>query len=255
MSKYQITVVMPALNEERNVESAVSETLAAFERMNIAGEIVLINDGSTDRTPEIADKLKLQHPNIQVIHHRERPMGIGHSFWEGAQHAQGDVVTMLPGDGENEPSEILRYLPLMQQVDIVVPFVYNQEVRGWQRRIVSMTYKAIINFSFGMLLNYMNGTVMYRRTVLQSLSLASKGFFYQTELLVRAIRRDFLYAEVPYALKTRGSGKSKALTLKSLFKLTKDFLATAYSVYFVDRAQRRTYIQECVTAKRRGELS
>lgn len=253
-SKYQITVVMPALNEERNVESAVQETLAAFDRLKISGEIVLINDGSSDRTPDLVKELQTRHNNIQVIHHF-KAMGIGFSFWEGAQKAQGEVVTMLPGDGENDPAEILRYLPLMQQVDIVIPFVYNQEVRGWQRRVVSVTYKAIINFSFGMLLNYMNGTVMYRRSVLHSLSLRSKGFFYQTELLIQAIRRDYLYAEVPYALKIRSSGKSKALTFKSLFKLSKDFLIIAYNVHIKDRVNPRTYVEDCVTAQRRRELT
>ena len=55
MSNYQITVVMPALNEERNVEQAVTETMNAFERLKISGEIVLINDGSHDRTAELAE--------------------------------------------------------------------------------------------------------------------------------------------------------------------------------------------------------
>ena len=254
MPNYQITVVMPALNEEKNIEIAVSETFAAFERLKIAGEIVLVNDGSQDKTPVMADAMKQKYGHMQVIHHTE-PKGIGYSFWEGAQSAQGDVVTMLPGDGENDPIEILRYLPLMREVDIVVPFVYNQEVRGRRRRLVSMTYKAIINLSFGLLLNYMNGTVMYRRSVLHSLSLRSKGFFYQTELLIKAIRKGYLYAEVPYALGTRSSGKSKALTFKSLFKLSKDFLATAYSVHFVGRGLEHTFPPESITGQRRGITS
>lgn len=251
MTNYQITVVMPALNEERNVELAVSETMDAFERLNIAGEIVLINDGSKDRTAELAEQLKQKYGHMQVIHHKT-PHGIGSSFWEGAQIANGDVVTMLPGDGENEPSEILRYLPLMREVDIVVPFVYNQWVRGRRRRWVSRTYKFIINVSFGLLLNYMNGTVMYRRSVLQQLNLTSKGFFYQTELLIKAIKRGYLYAEVPYALGTRSSGKSKALTLKSLFKLTKDFLAITIHIYWKDRSNDVDYPRESVTFQRRS---
>ena len=142
-------------------------------------------------------------------------------------------------------------MPLMKQVDIVVPFVYNVEVRGRSRRWVSRIYKAIINLSFGMLLNYMNGTVMYRKTVLQSLNLNSRGFFYQTELLIKAIRMGFLYAEVPYALGTRSTGKSKALTLKSLFKLSKDYLLTVYSVYFVNRRKAVDYPSQSVTGQRR----
>ncbi len=250
MKNYQITVVMPALNEEANLERAVTETAEAFQTLGINGEIVLINDGSQDKTAEIANGLKQRYEFLQVIHHA-KPSGIGGSFWEGGLKANGDVVTMLPGDGENDPIEILRYLPLMKQVDIVVPFVYNIEVRGRRRRWVSRLYKAIINLSFGMLLNYMNGTVMYRRTVLQSLDLRARGFFYQTELLIKAIRMGYLYAEVPYALGTRSSGKSKALTFKSLFKLSRDYLRTVYSVYYANRKRRPQYPSESITGQRR----
>lgn len=250
MANYQISVVMPALNEEKNLERAVTETVEAFRKLNINGEIMLINDGSRDGTAKIADGLKLRFPFINVIHH-EKPNGIGGSFWEGANKASGDVVTMLPGDGENDPIEILRYLPLMKEVDIVIPFVYNIEVRGRRRRWVSRLYKAIINLSFGMLLNYMNGTVMYRKTVLQSLDLRARGFFYQTELLIKAIRMGYLYAEVPYALGTRSSGKSKALTLTSFFKLSRDYLRTVYSVYYRNRKRKPQYPSESITGQRK----
>jgi glycosyltransferase involved in cell wall biosynthesis len=253
MSSYDISIVMPALNEEANVERAISETIGAFQKLNLRGEIVLINDGSRDRTGEIGERLKGAHSFIQVIHH-EKPHGIGGSFWEGAHAAHGDVVTMLPGDGENDPIEILRYLPLMKEVDIIVPFVYNNEVRGQGRRWVSRTYKAIINLSFGLLLNYMNGTVVYRKSVLQSLSLNSRGFFYQTELLIKAIRMGFLYAEVPYALGVRTNGKSTALTMKSFLKLSKDYLHTVYSVYFVNRNKRVDFPNESVTGQRRERI-
>ncbi|MGE4132095.1 MAG: glycosyltransferase family 2 protein [Bdellovibrionales bacterium] len=253
MAKFDISVVMPALNEQANLERAVIETVQSFEKLGIGGEIVLINDGSQDETGAIADRLAKIYPFIHVIHHA-KPNGIGGSFWEGAHQAQGDVVTMLPGDGENDPIEILRYLPLMKQVDIVVPFVYNLEVRGRSRRWVSRLYKAIINLSFGMLLNYMNGTVMYRRSVLTSLTLKARGFFYQTELLIKAIRMGYLYAEVPYALGTRSTGKSKALTLKSFFRLSRDYLRTVYQVYVSERRTRYEIPPATATNERRVQL-
>lgn len=253
MSTYDISVVMPALNEQANLERAVEETVEAFKKLEINGEIVLINDGSQDQTGAIGDRLAQKYSFIQVIHHA-RPNGIGGSFWEGAHKSRGDVVTMLPGDGENDPIEILRYLPLMKEVDIVVPFVYNLEVRGRRRRWISRLYKAIINLSFGMLLNYMNGTVMYRRSVLLSLTLKARGFFYQTELLIKAIRMGYLYAEVPYALGTRSSGKSKATTLKSLFRLMRDYLRTVYQIYVSDRKKPILIPQATATNERRTHV-
>lgn len=245
-----ISVVMPALNEETALFRAVNDVLFSFNSLNLRGEVIIVNDGSLDRTGEIADEMSRRHSNVRVIHH-EKPHGIGASFWEGCHAAENDAVTMLPGDGENESYEILRYLPLMEHVDLIVPYVYNREIRSFSRRLISKVYKGIINLSFGMLLNYMNGTVIYRKNVLLSLQLKSRGFFYQTELLIRAIYEGYLYAEVPYKLSQRNVGKSKALTLSSLLKVSRDYLSVVRFVYARSRSS-HSFVPGSVTAERRG---
>lgn len=228
---YKITVIMPALNEEKNIIGAVENVISSFSRAGISGEIIVVNDGSTDRTREIVENLIKKHPFIRMLNHA-KPHGIGASFWEGVKESKGEAVVMLPGDGENDAYEILRYMPLMDNVDMIVPYVYNKSVRTWRRRMISKLYKAIINLSFGMLLNYMNGTVMYRKCILDTVDLQATGFFYQTELLIKCIKNGYLYAEVPYALKTRGTGESKAVTFKSLMAVIKGYLTAVTSVYF-----------------------
>ena len=209
---YKVSVIMPALNEENNISTAIENVVKSFMQLDILGEIVVINDGSTDRTRTIVESLIGKYPFIQLICH-DKPKGIGASCWEGIWKSKGEMVTWLPGDAENDAFEILRYLPLMEHVDIVIPFIYNRNVRSWKRRMLSKFYKGIINLSFGMLLNYMNGTVLYRKSVLQNITLKSSGF-YQTELLIKCIKSGYLYAEVPCAHSPRLSGKSKALTFQ-----------------------------------------
>jgi glycosyltransferase involved in cell wall biosynthesis len=231
MSGYAITAVMPALNEEGNLVAAVSNVLENYDRMEIDGQVIVVNDGSSDRTAEIAQRFCEMHSNVKVIHHTS-PRGIGASFWDGVQMADGEIVTMIPGDGENDAAEILRYLPLMKQVDIVVPFVFNREVRSLRRRLLSIIYREIIKASFGLSLNYMNGTVMYRRCIFEGITLKCGGFFYQTELLIKTIKRGYLYAEVPYALNVRIGGESKATTLASLRKVALSYLDTFAEIHF-----------------------
>ena len=62
---------------------------------------------------------------VRLINHNT-PQGIGASFWDGVDNASGDMVTMLPGDNENDPWEILRYIKLLEQVDMIIPFVFNK---------------------------------------------------------------------------------------------------------------------------------
>lgn len=244
---------MPALNEGKNVAGAVRNIMEAFSRLNISGEIIVINDGSSDDTGEVVEELRERYPFIRLINH-SKPHGIGASFWEGVKEARGEMVTMLPGDGENDAFEILRYMPIMDQVDIVIPFVYNKEVRSWKRQMLSKLYKGIINISFGMLLNYMNGTVMYRRCVLGSIDLKAGGFFYQTELLIKCIKNGYMYAEVPYILKKRDAGGSKATTLKSLMGVMRGYLTVMASVYLGKRVNGHIS-PDSVTALKMKELN
>ena len=228
----KISVIMPALNEEANIQRAVQNVAEALSKMGIIGEIVVINDGSSDGTSDIVRELTEIYPFLRMLEHSE-PMGIGASFMDGVRSARGEIVTMLPGDGENDAFEILRYLPLMEHVDVVVPFIHNTDVRSRGRRILSALYRTIINLSFRMLLNYTNGTVIYRRCLLQDIDLKANGFFYQTELLIKCIKRGYFYAEVPCRLERRTQGGSKALNLSALGDVVRGYISTMAEVYFM----------------------
>lgn len=253
MNRYPVTAVMPALNEAENLATAVSNVLESFRQLGIQGELIIVNDGSSDRTGEIAAEFAAKHADIRVLHHQQ-PQGIGASFWHGVREASGETVTMLPGDGENDAAEILRYLPLLQEVDIVVPFIYNREVRSPARRLLSIIYREIIKGSFGLSLNYMNGTVMYRRCIFSGIELKNGGFFYQSELLIKTIKRGYLYAEVPCALRTRGSGNSRATSWNSLRRVMGGYLGIFRDMHFGPTPDGEI-VADSATARRLQELA
>lgn len=248
--KGMISVIVPALNEAQNIRRALDNILDSFAKLGCRGEIIVVNDGSTDDTQPIVRDLMVDLPIIKLLNH-DNPQGIGGSFWHGVKESSGEYVVLISGDGENDCYEILRYLPVMNHVDIVIPFWYNTEVRSWQRRYLSKLYKGIINLSFGLLLNYMNGTVLYRKCVLKNLSLNSTGFFYQTELLIKAIKTGYLYAEVPCALRQRLEGKSKALTAKSLRQVISGYLNTVAAVYLFDPSLKKISPDSATAARHR----
>jgi glycosyltransferase involved in cell wall biosynthesis len=93
---------MPALNEEKNILDAVNNTLKSFDDYGIKGEIIVINDGSTDKTRVLAEDVLKKDSRVRLIKHNT-PQGIGASFWDGVDNAHGDMITMLQGDNENDP--------------------------------------------------------------------------------------------------------------------------------------------------------
>ena len=251
--KLTISVIMPSLNEEANVAMAMSDTLAAFDDFGIEGELIVVNDGSTDRTPDIIAERMQRDGRVRTINHAT-PQGIGASFWDGVDMATGDIVCMFPGDNENDPWESLRYFDLLGHVDMVIPFVFNKQVRSLFRNALSFLYRFIINTTFLVNFNYTNGTVLYRRSMLKELEYRSKGFFFQTDILVRTARRGYLFAEVPYRLGMRSSGKSKAVTFPSLMKVMRGYARLVRDTYFSKESRiDRSFSSDSQSARRHSE--
>jgi len=226
-----ISIIMPALNEEKNIRAAVSNVFRALKKYNLRGDVVVVDDGSTDQTPIVLTEIKKEFAGLQVIRNNT-PSGIGGAFLSGVMHARRKAVVMIPGDDENKPEDVLKYLDLIDRVDIVVPFVHNSELRNRWRRLISSFFRFIISTSFGTSLNYYNGNVIYKTRVIQSLPIRSRGFFYQAEILIRALRKGALFAEVPVFLKNRSFGVSKAVSFKSLRSVAIDFLCLFWEIHF-----------------------
>lgn len=249
-----ISFIVPALNEEKNIEAAINNVLKALKEFHLSGEIIVINDGSTDDTSLLVEQKISENPDIIKMISHKSPQGLGTSFWDGVDNAAGDVVVMIPGDNENDPQEILRYYCLMNHVDIVVPFIFNKEVRPFFRRILSSLYNFIIRISFSLNLNYTNGTILYRRSVLKDLNHRSTGFFLQTDILVRIIKQGYLFAEVPSRLSKRDSGSSKAIKFSSFLCLIKEYILLLRDYYFKRKQLfKKQFVTNSVTFLRHNE--
>jgi len=250
-----LSVIMPALNEEENISLAIQDTLLAMEHFHIPGEIVVVNDGSSDATGKIAAEIIKPGPRgVRIITHAA-PQGIGASFWDGVDSAKGNIVCLIPGDNEVAPLDLFRYFYLLESVDMVIPFVFNKEVRLPWRNFISGLYKWIINTTFLISLNWTNGTVLYRKSLLSEITFRCRGFFYQTDILVKLLKKGYLFAEAPYALRKRKAGRSKAINLKSFFQVLKSYLGLFRQIYLTASHSHRDYVADSLTYKRNQELS
>ena len=251
MESLSVSIIVTALNEEKNIFFAIDNTLKAFDNFHIDGEVIVINDGSTDKTKDIVSEIINNNERVRLINH-DFPKGVGASFWEGVDHAKSDIVCWLPGDNENDPWEILRYHKLLEHVDIVIPFVFNKEVRSLYRNALSFIYRFIINTTFLVNFNYTNGTVLYRKSILREIDLKSTGFFYQTEILIRAVKKGYLFAEVPHRLDARKEGKSKAVSYPSLKQVIKGYLRLVIDHYIYKQNVKKIadFVEDSSTAGR-----
>ena len=104
-NKLDLTVVMPALNEENNIVPAINATLKAFDDLKINGEITVINDGSSDKTEGLVRGVMQKDSRVRIVNH-DTPKGIGASFWDGVVAAGGGSVVSVVRVGGGTPSGV-----------------------------------------------------------------------------------------------------------------------------------------------------
>ena len=163
-------------------------------------------------------------------------MGIGTSFMNGVIYARSEFVVMIPGDGENNPIEVLKFFnALKDSVELIIPFVVNAKERGRKRYYASKLFTRIINLIFNTTYNYTNGTVIYKRNLYLKLRPKAKGFFYQTEALIKlkTLSETINYVEVPTKINPNSLSRvSRAFRFKTLREIIFEVVCLFWDVNF-----------------------
>lgn len=148
-----LSIVIPVYNEAENVESLLREVEDAVSPLNLKTEIIFINDGSKDKTYECLEALFSKFPRLKVINFR-RNFGQTSAMVAGFDHASGDIIVAMDGDGQNNPSDIPRLIEKINEgYDIVSGWRKNRQDKFITRRIPSMIANKIISLSTGVALH------------------------------------------------------------------------------------------------------
>ncbi len=122
-----ISVIIPVLNEEKNVEPLIKELDAVLQEIGRPYEIICVNDGSLDRTGEILDQLETSYPKLRCIHLR-RPFGQTAALRAGLESARGELIVTMDGDLQNDPHDLPEMLKLIDQGhDVVSGWRHNRQ--------------------------------------------------------------------------------------------------------------------------------
>lgn len=136
------TVVL-IYNEEENVQKQTEEILSAYEECGLDGEILLVDDGSTDASGRICDELAEKHAIVRVLHHSPNK-GRSWAIETGFENAREDVIIILDGDRQYEPKEIPKFLEKINEGYDVVTGYRSDRVDNWVRRVISEVYNKIV---------------------------------------------------------------------------------------------------------------
>ncbi len=232
LEKVALSLIMPGLNEEENVERAVRRAFGVLERLTDEFEIIVIDDGSTDRTGEIADSLAAEDPRIRVIHN-ERNLNYGVSLARGIRAARCEWIFHNGMDLPLAPEDLDRFIPLFGESDLIAARRLNRTAHSPWRKITSWGNHLLLRILFRPQTADLNFVQFYRRSFVQSLELlATSPAFVTAELILRAERTGARVREVAVEFRRRESGSGHFGRPKDIFWTLRDMLRLRFVTLF-----------------------
>lgn len=210
-----LSIVIPTQNEEGCIASTVEHLHVELRLQNIAHEIVVVDDGSTDSTWEILQRTML---NVQTLHpvKNEGPHGFGNAVTLGLDHMQGDAVVIMMADESDDCRDVVRYWRILNEGwDAVFG---SRFVRGggvidypWTKFYLNRLANTFLRLLFRVPLNdFTNAFKAYRRTVIEGCRpFLSPHFNLTVELPLKTIVRGYSWTTMPITWRNRRSGISK----------------------------------------------
>jgi len=230
-----LTVFFPCYNEEANVERTTEAALKACHRIADDFEIIIVNDGSKDRTGEIADRLAADYEEVRAVHNSPN-LGYGGALQRGYREATKQWVFYTDGDGQFDFEEIDLLLPLLEEYDGVSAYRLNRRDPPI-RKLNAWCWTVLVNLVFGTRLRDIDCAFkLFPRKLFDEIEMKSRGALIDAEVLARARRLGYRIGQVGVHHYPRRVGEQSGANLrvilrafKELFKLRKEIKATGAS--------------------------
>jgi glycosyltransferase involved in cell wall biosynthesis len=184
-------------------------------------EIVLVNDGSADRTGELVDELAGRLPGVRGVHHAVN-QGWGQAVRTGIANCKHEFVVLSPVDSPLSAAEMAAFLAAAPGADVVAGYRRRRAGYPTWLAIGSHCYHRLVSALFGLRVRDVNWIHLYRRTAVESLPLRLSGVAFPAEVLARATRRGYRIVEVPCEMKPRTTGRSTVTRPRVIVKALRD---------------------------------
>lgn len=220
-----LSIVLPAYNEEENVEAAVEHVSNVAQTLDREYEIILVNDGSSDRTGEVGRELEQRVPCFRLVEHYPN-RGYGGALQAGFEAAGKELIAFYPADAQFDFAEIERLLePLEREgADVVCGYRFDRQDNA-VRKLNAFGWNSVVRILFGRLCRDIDcGFKLFRREILDHVHIVSDGAMIDTEFLAGAKARGFRIAEAPLTHLPREAGEATGANLVVIARAFRDLV-------------------------------
>ncbi len=232
IQKITLSIYVPCFNEENNITNTLNKIKEAVQ--HISYEVLVVDDGSKDKTIEMIEKFKKNNPNINItIICNENNLGIGFNHRATVHKASGKYYMMITGDAPEPSDEIKKVVNNIGKADMIL--TYLDDKMGLIRRVLSKIFSFLINLITLNNIKYYNGPNIHLLENVKLYSGRRSGFGYQAELITAQLREKKTYIEVEISPYTPPSEKLELLELLVKlrnFKKLPSVTASLISIFF-----------------------
>jgi glycosyltransferase involved in cell wall biosynthesis len=223
-SAQSLTVFFPAYNDSGTIASLVITAIQCAARLTPNHEVIVVNDGSSDRTAQILDELARLYPKFRIVTH-EVNRGYGGALRSGFAAASKDIVFYTDGDAQYDPSEMaLLWREMTPEVDLVNGYKISRS-DPWHRIVIGRTYHYIVKFMFGLKVRDVDCDFrMLRRTIFTRVHLEKNSGVICLEMMKKIQDARFRIVEVPVHHYHRAYGKSQFFNFPRIYRTGVDVL-------------------------------
>ncbi len=219
-----LSVFLPSHNEEPNVERVVRGFLAELPHLAQNYEVIVVDDGSRDRTGEIADRMAAQDAHVKVVHH-EKNRGYGGAVISGIRAATQPYVLLCDGDGQFDPKEVALLAARMPECDVVVGRRL-QRADHLMRRVNGKAWTLLVRVVLGIRISDIDcGFKLFKRQMLEGMELRAAGAMISTELMARVAGRGAKVCEVGVHHLPRLAGEQSGANFRVIMRAFKELFA------------------------------
>ena len=214
-----LSVFFPAYNEEKNIEQTVSGALPVVSALTDDFEIIIVNDGSTDSTEDVAKKLVKKDAHVRVVSHYPN-RGYGGALKRGFEESMKDWVFFSDADGQFDIHELHSFLPYIKEYDLIIGYRVKR-VEGTARILNATLYKLFIFILFGLWVRDIDCAfkLIHKRVLNEIGPLWSNGAFTSAELLIKAKKKGFRIKEIGVHHYPRRHGRPTGANPKVIIRM------------------------------------
>lgn len=227
----EFSLVIPFYNEEENVEKVCRETIKEFETHGLNYELIAVNNGSRDRTPQLLLELSREYPRIKIVN-VDVNQGYGFGVLQGLKIAAGDYIGYSAGDGQVCSRDVVKVFKIAREENL--DFCQGKRIR--EDTLIRRLNTKVFNFVFHLFFpagvyDIGSNPKVLKRMAYEEISPVSRDWFIDGEIILKAYLLKYKMKEIPVAFVKREKGRSH-INLFSVFEMLKNIMVWKFKTLF-----------------------